>query len=196
VAAPRAEPVTDKAEQPARHALTQELRIVTQASEQDIIWLTQDAFDRLRAELDNLKGPVRTEVVARIAAARDEGDLKENGGYHAAREEQGKMEARIRQLEDMLARAQVGETPADDGVVGPGMTVTYKFAGDPDDEAETFLLGAREMANAGSSLAVYSPQSPLGTAIIGHKKGETVPYTGPNGKQLKVEILDAVPFTG
>ena len=169
---------------------------MTQASEQDIIWLTQDAYDRLQAELDNLKGPVRTEVVARIAAAREEGDLKENGGYHAAREEQGKTEARIRQLEDMLSRAQVGETPADDGVVGPGMKVTYKFAGDGDDEAETFLLGAREMADAESALAVYSPQSPLGSAIIGHKRGETVPYTAPNGKQLEVTILDAVPFTG
>jgi transcription elongation factor GreA len=169
---------------------------VTQASEQDTIWLTQDAFDRLQAELDNLKGPVRTEVVARIAAARDEGDLKENGGYHAAREEQGKTEARIRQLEDMLSRAQVGETPADDGIVGPGMKVTYKFAGDDDEEAETFLLGAREMEAGDTGLRVYSPQSPLGSAITGRRKGETVSYEAPNGKQLQVEIVDAVPFTG
>ena len=167
---------------------------MTQASEQDVIWLTQDAFDRLQAELDNLKGPVRTDIVARIASAREEGDLKENGGYHAAREEQGKIEARIRQLEDMLTRAQVGETPADDGVVGPGMKVTYKFAGDGDDEVETFLLGAREME--GSGLTVYSPQSPLGAAITGHKKGETVSYEAPNGKTLEVQIVDAVPFTG
>jgi transcription elongation factor GreA len=170
---------------------------VTQASsEQTTIWLTQDAYDKLAAELEHLRGPVRSEIVARISAAREEGDLKENGGYHAAREEQGKTEARIRQLEDMLRRAEVGETPADDGVVEPGMKVTYKFAGDADDEAETFLLGAREMEDATSGLKVYSPQSPLGSAIIGHQKGETVSYEAPNGKQLEVEIVDAVPYTG
>jgi len=170
---------------------------VTQAvPDTSTIWLTQDAFDKLQAELDNLRGPVRSEIVARISAARDEGDLKENGGYHAAREEQGKTEARIRQLEDMLRRAEVGETPADDGVVEPGMTVTYKFAGDDDDEAETFLLGAREMEDTTDGLKVYSPQSPLGSAIIGHRKGEKVSYAAPNGKQLEVEIVDAVPYTG
>jgi transcription elongation factor GreA len=170
---------------------------VTQASsDQTTIWLTQDAFDRLQGELDNLRGPVRSEIVARIAAARDEGDLKENGGYHAAREEQGKTEARIRQLEDMLRRAEVGETPADNGVVEPGMKVTYKFAGDADDEAETFLLGAREMEDASTGLKVYSPQSPLGSAIIGHKKGDAVSYEAPNGKKLEVQIVEAVPFTG
>ena len=165
-------------------------------TDQSTIWLTQDAFDKLQAELDNLRGPVRSEIVARISAAREEGDLKENGGYHAAREEQGKTEARIRQLEDMLRRAEVGETPADDGVVEPGMKVTYKFAGDSDDEAETFLLGAREMEDTTDGLRVYSPQSPLGSAIIGHQKGDTVPYEAPNGKRLEVEIVDAVPFTG
>ena len=132
----------------------------------------------------------------RVSDARDEGDLMENAGYHAAREEQGKTEARIRQLEDMLRRAEVGETPADDGVVEPGMKVTYKFAGDADDEIETFLLGAREMEDTTSGLKVYSPQSPLGSAIIGHQKGETVSYEAPNGKQLEVEIVDAVPYTG
>jgi transcription elongation factor GreA len=170
---------------------------VTQAStEHSTIWLTREAFDKLQGELDNLRGPVRSEIVARISAARDEGDLKENGGYHAAREEQGKTEARIRQLEDMLRRAEVGETPADNGVVEPGMTVTYKFVGESDDEAETFLLGAREMEDTTGGLKVYSPQSPLGSAIIGHQKGDTVPFEAPNGKRLEVEIVDAVPFTG
>jgi transcription elongation factor GreA len=170
---------------------------VTQAgTEQTTIWLTQDAFDKLQAELDHLRGPVRSEIVARISAARDEGDLKENGGYHAAREEQGKTEARIRQLEDMLRRAEVGETPADNGVVEPGMKVTYRFVGDADDETETFLLGAREMEDTTAGVKVYSPQSPLGSAITGHKKGEKVSYEAPNGKTLEVEIVDAVPFTG
>ena len=166
---------------------------MTQSSEQNTIWLTQDAYDKLKSELEQLKGPVRQEIIERISAARDEGDLKENGGYHAAREEQGKAEARIRQLEDMLRRAEVGETPADDGVVEPGMKVTYKFVGE--DDTEVFLLGAREMEDT-TDLTVYSPQSPLGQAIIGHKVGETVAYAAPNGKELKVEIVDAVPFTG
>jgi transcription elongation factor GreA len=162
-------------------------------TEQDTIWLTQDAYDKLQAELENLRGPVRQEVIDRISSAREEGDLKENGGYHAAREEQGKVEGRIRQLEDMLRRAEVGETPANDGIVEPGMVVTYKFVGDADDEAEKFLLGAREIEP--ENLTVYSPQSPLGEAINGRKKGETVSYEAPNGKEMQVEILDAVPFT-
>ena len=169
---------------------------MTQSTEQGTIWLTQEAYDKLRTELENLKGPVRQEVIARISAARDEGDLKENGGYHAAREEQGKVEGRIRQLEDMLQRAQVGETPEDDGTVSPGMKVTYKFVGDDDDEAETFLLGAREIEDSVDGLKVYSPQSPLGTAIIGARVGETVAYAAPNGKTLEVVIVDATPFTG
>ncbi|CAM3377179.1 transcription elongation factor GreA [Nocardioides dubius] len=163
-------------------------------TEQKTIWLTQEAFDKLKAELDHLKGPGRQEVIEKIADARDEGDLKENGGYHAAREEQGKIEGRIRQLEDMLRRAEVGETPPDDGVVEPGMVVTYKFVGDDDDEAESFLLGAREIAP--EDLKVYSPESPLGAAIHGKSKGDTVSYEAPNGKTLQVVILDAKPFNG
>lgn len=168
---------------------------MTQAA-QGKVWLTQDAFDKLTQELEDLKGPVRQDIIARISAARDEGDLKENGGYHAAREEQGKLEGRIRQLQDTLERAEVGETPADDGVVEPGMKVTYKFVGDSDDDVETFLLGAREMEDAAAGLKVYSPQSPLGSAIVGASKGDTVSYEAPNGKQLEVVIVDAVPYTG
>ncbi|HAP89747.1 MAG TPA: transcription elongation factor GreA, partial [Arthrobacter bacterium] len=83
-------------------------------------WLTQEAFDRLKAELDHLSGPGRAEIVQKIESARQEGDLKENGGYHAAKEEQGKIEARIRQLTALLRDANVGEAPADDGIVEPG----------------------------------------------------------------------------
>jgi transcription elongation factor GreA len=161
-------------------------------SDQDTIWLTQEAFDKLHAELESLKGPRRQEVIDRISSARDEGDLKENGGYHAAKDEQGKMEARIRQLEEMLRRAEVGETPPNDGVVEPGMVVTYRFVGD--DETETFLLGAREIEDA--KIEVFSPQSPLGSAILGSKQGDTVTYNAPNGKSLQVEIVDAVPYAG
>ncbi|KAA1418967.1 transcription elongation factor GreA [Nocardioides humilatus] len=158
------------------------------------IWLTQDAYDKLQAELEDLKGPQRADIVAKISAARDEGDLKENGGYHAAKDEQGRIELRIRQLEDMLRKAEVGETPPDDGVVEPGMVVTFKFEGDDDDEAVTFLLlGARDVEPDG--LKVYTPQSPLGAAINGHSKGETVTYEV-NGKPQTVVILDAKPYVG
>jgi transcription elongation factor GreA len=164
---------------------------MTQSSENEVVWLTQDGYDKLQAELEDLRGPVRAEVVAKISAARDEGDLKENGGYHAAREEQGKLEARITQLEDMLRRAEVGDV-ADDGTISPGFQVTYKFVGD--DETETFLLGAREMA--ADDIEVRSPQSPLGTAVIGAKVGDKVDYEAPNGKTLSVEIVAARPYEG
>ena len=171
----------------------QEHITVTTSNEHDVVWLTQEAHDKLQAELEELKGPKRDEIVARIAAAREEGDLRENGGYHAAREEQGKNEGRIRQLEDMLSRAQVGEAPEDDGTVAPGMVVTIRFAGDSN--KEKFLLGAREMAGD-SDLEVYSPQSPMGAALVGSSKGDTVEFEAPNGKTMKVEVVAAERFAG
>ena len=166
---------------------------MTQPTAESVVWLTQEAYDRLSVELDNLRGPVRAEISRRIADAREEGDLRENGGYHAAREEQGKNEGRIRQLEDMLGRAQVGEAPEDDGTVSPGMVVTVRFAGDSAEEK--FLLGAREMAGD-SALEVYSPQSPLGSALVGAEKGSTVEFEAPNGKTMKVEVVEAERFAG
>jgi transcription elongation factor GreA len=165
---------------------------MTQSTDQSTIWLTQDAYDKLKAELDELKGPRRQEIIDRISSARDEGDLKENGGYHAAKDEQGRLEGRVRQLEDMLRRAEVGDTPPDDGVVEQGMKVTVKFV--DFDDTDEFLFGAKEMEEAGG-ITVYSPQSALGAAINGKKKGDTVTYNAPNGKDITVEILDAVPYT-
>lgn len=153
-------------------------------------WLTQEAYDRLKAELERLAGEGRTEIASRIAAARDEGDLKENGGYHAAREEQAKQEARIRELQVKLRNVQIG-TPPDDGVVEPGMVVTAVVAGD----TMVFLLGSREIAGS-ADIDVFSPTSPLGAAIHGRSVGDTVSYTAPNGKEIPVEIKDAKPFSG
>lgn len=152
-------------------------------------WLTQEAHDRLRAELDDLKGPKRQEIARRIEEARAEGDLKENGAYHAAKDEQGEIESRIRRLENLLRTATVGETPPDDGVVEPGMVVEAKVA----DKVRTFLLGNREMASD-DGLAVYSESSPLGEAIIGKRQGETTSYPAPNGKTISVEIISARPY--
>lgn len=161
------------------------------------IWLTKDAHTKLVEELDHLKEVGRAEVTARIAQAREEGDLKENGGYHAAREEQGQQEARIRQLEDILRRAEVGELPEDPDEVGAGSKVTIAFDGDLDD-TETFLLGSREVIGLDDDIdfAVYSPQSPLGAAIIGRKKGDTVSYPTPAGKEIAVKIVAVEPFDG
>lgn len=169
---------------------------MSQPAAESVIWLTQEAYDRLRVELQNLKGPVRAQISQRIADAREEGDLRENGGYHAAREEQSKTEARISQLEDMLARARVGETPLSDGVIQPGMQVTVRFQGD--DGETTFLLGAREVLSVDGSVDVdvYSPQSPLGAAIIGKSTGDAASYKAPNGREVKLEVVDAKPYAG
>jgi len=149
-------------------------------------WLTQEAADRLAAELATLETEGRTEVIKKIEAARAEGDLKENGGYHAARDEQGKIEARIRQLKQMLENAPIGAPPASaDGVVGAGMVVSAIVAGDE----MRFLLGSREIAT--DDLDVYSEKSPLGSAVLGAKIGDKVSYTLPNGKSISVEILGA-----
>jgi transcription elongation factor GreA len=159
-------------------------------------WLTQEAFDRLTAELDYLKSEGRQKVTAKIAQARDEGDLSENGGYHAAREEQGQQEARIRQLAAMLEKAEVGEAPAGSNEVVPGVSVTIYYDDDPDD-TDTFLLGSRELVGLDDSVdvEVFSPQSPLGAAILGHKVGDTVSYTAPTGKPIEVTILEVTPFS-
>jgi transcription elongation factor GreA len=165
---------------------------VTETRDDIVTWLTQEAYDRLKSEMDHLSGPGRIEIAKKIEAAREEGDLKENGGYHAAKEEQGKMEGRIRQLQHILDNSRVGDPPRTDGVVGPGMTVTIRFQGDEDEV--TFLLASRE--ESGSPIDVYSPRSPLGSAIAGKKVGETATYNLPNGRAASVEILEAVPYGG
>ncbi|MFF4956782.1 transcription elongation factor GreA [Streptomyces sp. NPDC001222] len=165
---------------------------MTQTSE-NVTWLTQEAYNQLKAELEYLSGPARTEIAAKIAAAREEGDLRENGGYHAAKEEQGKQELRVRQLTQLLENAKVGEAPAADGAVAPGMVVTIAFDGDEDDTL-SFLLASREYAS--SDIETYSPQSPLGTGVIGKKVGDDAEYELPNGKKAMVKILKAEPYSG
>ena len=160
------------------------------------IWLTQEAYDKLKLELDHLSGSGRAAVTAKIAAAREEGDLSENGGYHAAREEQAHQEARIRQLTDMLNRAQVGEAPTNADEVAPGTRVTIAFDGDESD-TDTFLLGSRELMGLDNSVDatnVYSPQSPLGSAILGKKTGDAVSYVAPNGRSINVTVVKVEAF--
>ncbi|MEV4625593.1 transcription elongation factor GreA [Micromonospora sp. NPDC049523] len=155
-------------------------------------WLSQDAHDRLQAELNELIAG-RPVIAAEINARREEGDLRENGGYHAAREEQGKQEGRIRYLQELLRTASVGEAPTADSVA-PGTVVTIHFDDDEEDK-ETFLLGSREIA-ATTDLTVYSPESALGKAILGTRAGQTVTYTAPSGADIKVTVVGFEPFAG
>ncbi|MGK0716358.1 transcription elongation factor GreA [Leucobacter sp. W1153] len=154
-------------------------------------WLTQEAYDRLKGELDQLSGPGRRDITARIEAAREEGDLKENGGYHAAKDEQGKMEARIRDLQELLKHAVVTEAPKSRGIVEVGTVITAEIMGDE----ERFLLGNREIAD-GEGIEVYSAESPLGSAILGLKIGSSASYTAPNGKEISVKVLGVDTYTG
>lgn len=161
-----------------------------QNSDTQTVWLTQEAYDALASELNELKTVGRPDVTARIAAAREEGDLSENGGYHAAREEQGQMEGRIRQLEQLLRSAQVGEPTGASDEVAPGKVITVAFDGDEDD-TETFLLGSREVLGTDTSVDnAVSPQSPMGAAVLGAKVGDDVSYQAPNGKTLTVRVID------
>jgi transcription elongation factor GreA len=155
-------------------------------------WLSQDAHDRLQAELDELVAQ-RPVIAAEINARREEGDLRENGGYHAAREEQGKQELRIRYLQELLRTARVGEAPSTDAVA-PGTVVTIHFDDDTDD-TETFLLGSREISST-TDLTVYSPESALGKAILGAHSGQTVTYTAPSGVDIKVTVVSFNAFDG
>jgi transcription elongation factor GreA len=149
--------------------------------------LSQEAYDRLRAELADLSTRGRIEVAEKIERARELGDLSENGDYHAAKDEQGHMEGRIRQLEALLEHAEIIEKPPA-GVVGPGSIVTLVYEGDSDDDAERYLVGHIEEQVEG--LDVVSPTAPLGVALLGANAGDTVGFTAPNGNELRVRVLE------
>jgi len=147
-----------------------------------VTWLTQEAHDRLKTELDQLIAN-RPVIAAEINDRREEGDLRENGGYHAARDEQGQQEARIRQLQELLNNAKVGEAPTQSGVALPGSG-----------ETETFLIATRQEGVSDGKLEVFSPNSPLGSALIGAKEKETREYTVPSGNTVKVVLVKAEPY--
>jgi transcription elongation factor GreA len=164
----------------------------------DSILLTQAAYDRLKDELGKLITVDRHEIAKRIQDAREEGDLKENGGYHAAKEEQGKLEARINRLEEMLATAEIGEADAADGVVKQGLMVHCKLNG----RDTEFYLGSHEVFEGtkfeeqieDGDFDVYSPDSPIGNKVMGKKVGDVVTYSAPNGKEITVEIVGVSNF--
>lgn len=157
-------------------------------AEEKTILLTQEAYDKLKQELTYREGEYRDEITERIAAARAEGDLSENGGYQAAREEQGKNEGRVNELTVKLRNAKILEAPKA-GTVGNGSVVTIDLAG----REATYVLGSRDIAVA-TDYEVISPESPIGAAINGAKKGDTVSYKAPNGREISVTIKDSNPL--
>lgn len=157
-------------------------------AEEKTILLTQEAYDKLKEELAHREGEYREEIAERIAAARAEGDLSENGGYQAAREEQGKNEGRINELIVKLRNAKILEAPKD-GTVGNGSLVTLELAG----REMTYVLGSRDIAVA-TDYDVISPESPIGAAIMGAHTGDTVSYAAPNGREISVTIKDSHPL--
>ena len=147
--------------------------------------LSQETYDRLRAELDDLSTRGRIEVAEKIERARELGDLSENGDYHAAKDEQGQMEGRIRQLEFIIETAEIIEG-GDEGIVSAGSIVTIVYEGDDDSMAERYLVG--HMEEKVGDLDVMSPESPLGSALIGASAGNWVEYEAPTGK-LRVRVV-------
>lgn len=157
-------------------------------AEEKTVLLTQDAYDKLKKELEWREGPNREEITQKIAAARAEGDLSENGGYQAAREAQGKNEGRINELIVKLRNAKIMEAPKA-GTVGNGSVVTIDIMGNE----MTYVLGSRDISIA-TDYDVISPESPIGAAINGAKVGDKVTYSAPNGREITVTIKDAKPF--
>ncbi|AXB48968.1 transcription elongation factor GreAB [Amycolatopsis albispora] len=136
------------------------------------VWLTPHAHEQLRAEL------------AALRAAGPGDELDDPAGLRHRQ--------RVRELEDLLARAVVGEDPPDDGVAEPGMVLTVRYTDGGADDTETFLLGTR--AAGREDLEICSPESPLGSALIGARPGEQRTYQAPNGRTFHVTLLTAVPY--
>jgi transcription elongation factor GreA len=147
--------------------------------------LSQAAYDRLQAEHHDLTTRGRVEIARKIEAARELGDLSENGDYHAAKEEQGKMEGRIRQIAAMLENAEIVAGDENGDSVSHGSVVAIRYEGD--DDVERYLIGSIEERH--DDLDVISPSSPLGKALLGAGPGDDVSFIAPTGAQLKVTVV-------
>jgi transcription elongation factor GreA len=155
-------------------------------SEDKVTWLTQEAYDRLSEELTQRTQVTRGKITKTIELAREEGDLRENGGYHAAKEDQGRNEARIREVKYLLELAKVGR-PEDtqDGTVTHGSTVTIEF---PGGDQERMYVASRE-EKAHTDLEICSPESPLGRALMGRTAPAEVSYELPNGRTMQITLV-------
>jgi transcription elongation factor GreA len=144
--------------------------------------LTQEAHDRLQEELEHRSTALRAEITQRIEDARAHGDLKENAEYHAAKDEQGLNEDRIRVIEERLRNAVITEVDASSGRVGVGMVVAVE----EDGEVQEVFIGSMEDRPEG--LEVVGVTSPMGKALLGAREGDTVTYMGPTGMAFGVTV--------
>ena len=148
--------------------------------------ITKETLEKLRAEFEHLTTVGRTEIARTIEAARLLGDLSENGDYHAAKDDQGKMESRIRQIDNVLRNHEIVERDASAGTVQHASIVQVVYEGDVDDDFQEFFIGSIEEKPDG--VLVASPTSPLGAALLAHSIGELVQYEAPSGI-LRVKII-------
>lgn len=155
-------------------------------------YITPETKKKLEQELNELIAH-RPIVAAEINERREEGDLKENAGYDAAREMQVEEEARIQQISRILANSTTERTRVEEGVAHVGSVVHVYYNGD-ENEKETFLIGTRAAASDNKDLETYSENAPLGAAVLGAKEGETREYTAPNGSVISVTIVSAEPY--
>ncbi|WP_151640416.1 transcription elongation factor GreA [Corynebacterium sp. 11A] len=155
-------------------------------------YITPETKAKLEAELNELIAH-RPVVAAEINERREEGDLKENAGYDAAREMQDQEEARIKQISEILANATTERSAVEEGVANVGSVVHVYYNGDENDK-ETFLIGTRAAASENPDLETYSEQSPLGAAVLGATEGETREYTAPSGVSISVTVISAEPY--
>jgi len=156
--------------------------------------LTPDAHRRLRDELDRLRTTGRQEMAERLLRAREHGDIRENAEYDSAKNEQGLMEARIRELERLLDSPEIVEGPTQAEAAEPGVLVVLRATDEDDDEEETYLLAASKEERLPGARTV-STDSPLGKAILGKRPGDRVTYEAPGGT-FGYEIVRLEPRPG
>jgi transcription elongation factor GreA len=156
--------------------------------------LTLDAYLRLKAELEQLRVDGRTHIAERLKHAREFGDIRENAEYDAAKNEQALMESRIRNLERMLRDPEIIEAPVGSEVVGPGMLVTVRPVDEDDPEDETYLLAESSEERARGARTITTT-SPLGSNLVGTRKGDEVAYEAPGGT-FRYEVVDFQAYTG
>jgi transcription elongation factor GreA len=164
------------------------------AGQEPTATLTLDAYNRLKAELDDLTGPRRAEITEKIKVAREHGDLRENAEYHAAKDEQGLMEARIRNVQQMLRDPDIVEAPTAADAVGPGMLVTVKPLDFDDEDNETYLIAEHAEEKAPDARTVTTG-SPFGSALVGTAIGDEITYEAPGGT-FRYRIVSLEPFAG
>ncbi len=148
--------------------------------------ITQETLDKLREEYHHLTTVGRTEIARVIESARLLGDLSENGDYHAAKDEQGKMESRIRQIDNVIRNHELVARDENAQVAQHASIVQIVYEGDADEDFQEFFLGSIEEKPEG--VLVASPTSPLGSALLGHAIGDLVEYEAPSGV-LRVKIV-------